>query len=134
MMSRRDFKGSLPDLLEVSDVKDRSVEEDDARTSSHPSPSTLSSNFVKQNYQPIPKKIFISPLKRRLKIKKADEMGIKLSEIKQEKSRLFRQSAKDPDAQFLMSLLPYLKKIPKYRNLYVRSKLLDVLIKEQNIT
>lgn len=53
-------------------------------------------------------------------------------EIEEEKLQYFKKSANDPDAQFLMSLLPFLKEIPKNRKLIVRSRLQQVLIDEQN--
>lgn len=55
-------------------------------------------------------------------------------EIEKTKLKLLEESTSmkgDSDYQFLISLLPYLKKIPENRQLYVRNKLQQVLIEEQ---
>ncbi|CAG9792673.1 unnamed protein product [Diatraea saccharalis] len=57
-----------------------------------------------------------------------DEIDSRLLQIEEEKLRCFQENTNDPDAQLLMSLLPFLKDIPKHRTLLVRVKLQQVLI------
>lgn len=62
----------------------------------------------------------------------SNEVDQTLLEIEHEKFRLYQQNVNDPDAQFLMSLLPFLKDVPKHRKLIVRTKLHEVLINEES--
>lgn len=125
-MSRRYLKSSVPDTDEISDG------EDSANTSTCsdylPPPAGQSS---KPSGEPTPKKIFKSP-KKKIKRREPDEIDTRLLQIEEEKLKCFQERANDPDAQFLMSLLPFLKDIPKHRKLIVRAKLQQVLIDEQN--
>ncbi|KAL4152870.1 hypothetical protein QTP88_000703 [Uroleucon formosanum] len=61
-----------------------------------------------------------------------NDIDTRLLQIEEEKLKCFQKSANDPDAQFLMSLLPFLKDIPKHRKLMVRAKLQQVLMDEQH--
>lgn len=61
-----------------------------------------------------------------------DEIDDRLLQIEEEKLKCFQGNANDPDAQFLMSLLPFLKDIPTHRKLIVRTKIQQVLIEEQS--
>ncbi|KAL4112101.1 hypothetical protein QTP88_015949 [Uroleucon formosanum] len=67
---------------------------------------------------------------RRMKTWLRSRMGE--TRLTEEKLKCFQKSANDPDAQFLMSLLPFLKDIPKHRKLMVRAKLQQVLMDEQH--
>ncbi|CAB3224858.1 unnamed protein product [Arctia plantaginis] len=93
-------------------------------------PSASSGQSLKPSGGLTPKKIFKSP-KKKIKRRQPDEIDIRLLQIEEEKLKCFQESANDPDAQ-LMSLLPFLKDIPKHRKLMVRAKLQQVLIDEQN--
>lgn len=126
-MSRRDLQGNVPDTYESSDGED-SV---NTNLSSNYTPSPLPGPSSEQSDQEIPKH-FKSPLKKKAKRSQPQEIDAKLLEIEEEKLQYFKKSANDPDAQFLMSLLPFLKDIPKHRKLIVRSRLEQVLIDEQN--
>lgn len=59
----------------------------------------------------------------------------KLMMLEEQKIQMFkeRKSAsrnEDPDYHFLMSLLPYLRKVPEERKMFVRSKLQQVFCEE----
>lgn len=73
------------------------------------------------------KKIFKST--KKVKKRQPDEIDTRLLQIEEGKLKCFQESANDPDAQFLLSLLPFLKDIPKHM---VRTKLQQVLIDEQD--
>ncbi|CAG5020769.1 unnamed protein product [Parnassius apollo] len=58
-------------------------------------------------------------------------------EIKKRKLQLYEsrsadKSADDPDRNFLLSLLLYLKEVPRNRKIFVQRKLLDVFMEEEN--
>ncbi|XP_063623009.1 uncharacterized protein LOC134795107 [Cydia splendana] len=59
---------------------------------------------------------------------------VKRRRVSTEERKQFEESfaPNDHDAQFLMSLWPFLKDVPKNRKLMVRNKLQQVLIDEQN--
>jgi hypothetical protein len=67
-----------------------------------------------------------------MKRSQTDDIDTRLLQIEEEKLKCFQKSANDPDVQFLMSLLPFLKDIPKHRKLMVRAKLQQVLMDEQH--
>ncbi|CAH0728200.1 unnamed protein product, partial [Brenthis ino] len=131
-MSRRDLKSSVPSTSEISDGEDQ----DSANASScseYLPPSPSSGRYLKPNSELTPKKIFKSP-KKKDKRRQPDEIDTRLLQIEEEKLKCFRESTNDPDAQFLMSLLPFLKDIPKHRKLIVRAKLQQVFIDEPQMT
>lgn len=125
-MSRRDLKSSVPDTDEISDGEDSA-----STCSDYLPPSASSGQSLKPSGELTPKKIFKSP-KKKIKRRQPDEIDTRLLQIEEEKLKCFQESANDPDAQFLMSLLPFLKDIPKHRKLMVRAKLQQILIDEQN--
>lgn len=127
-MSRRDLKSSVPDKSYISDEE---FSEDPSTSSNYmPSPSHHQSSEL--NDELTPKKTFKSPLKKKFKRSQPDEIDARLLQIEEEKLKCIQKSANDPDAQFLMSLLPFLKDVPKHRKLMVRSKLQQVLMDEQH--
>lgn len=133
-MSRRDLKSSVPDTFETSDGNS-SFNGDDTNIDCNypPSPSPGQSLVESPIFQsPSQSKNFKSPLKRRPKKRQLDDIDTRMLKIEEKKLKCIQESANDPDAQFLMSLLPYLKDIPKNLQLMVRTKLLQVFIDEQN--
>lgn len=126
-MSRRDLKSSVPDTSEISDEEVSA----DASTSSNYMPSPPHGQSSKLGDEQTPKKIFKAPFKKKVKRSQPDEIDIRLLQIEEEKLKCFQKSSNDSDVQFLMSLLPFLKDIPKHRKLMVRAKLQQVLMDEQ---
>lgn len=55
-------------------------------------------------------------------------------QIEEEKLKCFQKSENDPDAQFLVSLLPFLKCLPKDRKLMAQAKLQQILMDELHST
>ncbi|CAH0588203.1 unnamed protein product [Chrysodeixis includens] len=70
--------------------------------------------------------------RKRRRRSSSNEFDKNLLEMEHEKFRLYQQNVNDPDAQFLMSLLPFLKDVPRHRKLHVRTKLHEVLINEES--
>jgi len=127
-MSRRDLKSSVPDNSDISDEEVLTQ----TSTSSNYTASSSHCQSPEVNNEQTPKKTFKSPLKKKIKRSQPDDIDTRLLQIEEEKLKCFQKSANDPDAQFLMSLLPFLKDIPKHRKLMVRAKLQQVLMDEQH--
>lgn len=60
-------------------------------------------------------KTFKSPLKKEVKRRTSDDKDTKLLKIEKEILKYFQLNANDPDTQFLMSFVPFLKEIPQHR-------------------
>ncbi|XP_022830914.1 uncharacterized protein LOC111359557 [Spodoptera litura] len=60
-------------------------------------------------------------------------IAFKPLQIEENNLKCFPEITYDSDAQFLMSLLPFLKDIPKHRKLHVRAKLQQVFIDELDV-
>lgn len=129
-MSRRDLKGNVADTCLISDEDEYANESQISSYSQSPSPVLSSEQIADQT--PKTTKIFKSPLRKKSKRRETpDEIDDRLLQIEEEKLKCLQGNANDPDAQFLMSLLPFLKDIPKHRKLMVRTKIQQVLIEEQ---
>lgn len=81
-----------------------------------------------------PPQNFAAPQKKIAKMNNATAVK-KLMMLEEQKIQMFkeRNSAsrnEDPDYHFLMSLLPYLRKVPEERKMFVRTKLQQVFCKE----
>ncbi|XP_072400457.1 uncharacterized protein [Diabrotica undecimpunctata] len=82
-----------------------------------------------------PPQAFSAPKKKVAKINNATIVR-KLMDFEEEKLRMIKERNSsprndDPDYHFLMSLLPYLRKVPDDRKLYVRTKLQQVFCEEE---
>lgn len=130
-MSRRDLKGNTPEPIEDMDSDGECSANTSIGSDHPPSPGAVP---TLQNSEQTSKKIFKSPVKKTVKRQKGDEIDAKLLQIEEKKLKYFQENANDPDTQFLMSLLPFLKDVPKHRKLMVRAKLQQVFIDEQNST
>lgn len=129
-MSRRDLKGNVADTWLISDEDDYPNETQSSSYSHSSSPVQSSEQIGDQT--PKTTKTFKSPLRKKTKRRQTpDEIDDRLLQIEEEKLKCFQGNANDPDAQFLMSLLPFLKDIPTHRKLIVRTKIQQVLIEEQ---
>lgn len=80
------------------------------------------------------KKQFKSPFKKKINSKKElSKFDEKILEIENKKAKYLEEKTtrtQDGDYQFLMSLLPFLHDIPKERKLFVRKKMMDVVMNE----
>ncbi|XP_034839885.1 uncharacterized protein [Maniola hyperantus] len=73
----------------------------------------------------------------RLMKKRSIDVDQEYLEIEKRKLQLYEsrsadKSADDPDRNFLLSLLPYLKEVSRNRKIFVQRKLLDVFMEEEN--
>lgn len=102
-MSRRDLKSSVPDNSDISDEEVLTQ----TSTSSNYTASSSHCQSPEVNDEQTPKKTFKSPLKKKIKRSQPDDIDTRLLQIEEEKLKCFQKSANDPDAQFLMSLLPF---------------------------
>ncbi|CAG4945040.1 unnamed protein product [Parnassius apollo] len=80
---------------------------------------------------------FTSNQPGRLMKKRNIDVDQEYLEIEKRKLQLYEsrsadKSADDPDRNFLLSLLPYLKEVPRNRKILVQRKLLDVFMEEEN--
>nr|CAI5841776.1 unnamed protein product [Callosobruchus analis] len=87
-----------------------------------PPPQTLHANFA-------------VPQKKVAKVSNANVVR-QLMKLEEEKLQMFRERNpasrnEDPDYHFLMSLLPYLRKVPEERKMLVRTKLQRVFCEEE---
>ena len=115
-MARRELKSSVPDESFEEEVSELLISNEE----SYP-PSKPDENGGRRK----------SPKKVQKRRQASENIDNRLLQIEEEKLRLYQESANDPDAQFLLSLLPFLKEVPKHRKLLVRSQLQQVLINEQ---
>lgn len=122
-LTPRDLKGSTPPVEEGEEVIDES-------TFLESSPPCFNETELAT---PPPSKLFKSPAKKGKQgcRKTNNEIDQRLLEIEEKKLEYFQHS-QDSNVQFLMSLLPFLHQIPKSRQLIVRTKLMQVLMDEQN--
>lgn len=130
-MSRRDLKSSVPPP-ETSQTSRENITTDDEETcvSQSPGPSSDNDRIDNETEQQPAKKTFKHPLRK--KPNPSDDIDRKLLQIEEEKLKCLQQNNNDSDAHFLSSLLPFLKDVPKHRKLIVQTKLMQVLIDEQN--
>ncbi|XP_063226868.1 uncharacterized protein LOC134533313 [Bacillus rossius redtenbacheri] len=133
-MSRRDLKGNIPPTLDDADSEGNSANTG-TLAKSPDSPVASNSNMSPSSLTTVktPNKSFKLPLKKHKKRNRADEIDEKLLQIEEKKLHCFQETLNDSDSQFLMSLAPYLKELPKHRKLVARAKLQQVLIDEQNL-
>ncbi|KAL1516667.1 hypothetical protein ABEB36_000550 [Hypothenemus hampei] len=132
-ISRREFKSNTSDICEDMESHERWDSSPSTSFDAVLSPAALvSSQASLQNHVKISNKTFKNSLRDKLeKSRPLDDIETQ-HELQVEKKRLkcFEEIPDNSDAQFLMSLLPYLNDIPKQHKLIVRGKLQKVLIDE----
>ncbi|CAH2002785.1 unnamed protein product [Acanthoscelides obtectus] len=141
IMTPRTLEGSIPES-EATDINEADVEHDDddniSTEQSPPTTPTTSQTLLPQIHQSpqssssSSKRLFKSPPKkknrRQNEAAKYDEAFLR---IEQEKLKYFKGPVQDSEMLFLMSLHPFLKKIPASQQLSVRADLMQVLMKNQ---
>lgn len=132
-MSRRNLTGNVP-IRDDSDTEGTQLENTTVPDDSPVSPVPSSSNTSSMAHIPeqTPVKNLNPPPKKKFRKQRSDEIDEKLLQIEEQKLKYWQESVNDSDAQFLMSLLPFLKDLPQRRKLIVRAKIQQVLIDEQN--
>ncbi|CAH1976551.1 unnamed protein product [Acanthoscelides obtectus] len=128
-MMPKDTQTSIPESQEEFDgisLSESSVNEPDENN------DQLSQDEAIEVIEPTKRTEFKSPLKRNREKQKRDEMDDKLLDIERQKFSLFSKAAdemRDDDYQYLMSLLPYLRKVPRAHKLQARVEMMNVLVK-----
>lgn len=128
-MFRRNLKGNVFDKVDNSDEDDYANESQSSCFTPSSSPVQTSELIVAQTRKST--RQFKSPLRQTIKRRQSDDIDNRLLESEEDPLKCFKGNANNSDAQFLMSLLPFLEDIPKHRKLMVRTKIQQVLIDEQ---
>lgn len=139
---KRELQGNVPVLTQTQPTCDDEdnpnsniVPPDPAEDESGSSRALSPLNTTDETTTP---QTFAAPQKRVTKMNNATVMK-KLMKLEEEKLKVYKErnnSAfrdEDPDYHFLMSLLPYLRKVPQERKMFVRTKLQQVFCEEEGI-
>ncbi|XP_039297226.1 uncharacterized protein LOC111059543 [Nilaparvata lugens] len=125
-ITSRDLTGSVPSEVDERDESELDVlsefppENDIATSPQISSPSTQTKIPSRTVFKSPPKKASKRP-------KETSTIDDKLLKIEEEKLKLFKGNMADSEMQFLMSLYPFLKRVPPARQLAVRASIIRVI-------
>lgn len=132
---KRQLQGNVPSETTFDDTQNSATTVSlDPSENEHESQSPTVESPQNTTNETTPTQNFAAPPRKIAKINNATAVN-KLLMLEEQKIQMFKDRNltsrnEDPDYHFLMSLLPYLRKVPEERKMFVRTKLQQVFCEE----